>query len=712
MNKNRKHIAKLVLLVFLLSMVLPTAAFADTDNVSDISGHWAQSTIANWLDQGLIGGYQDGTFKPDQAITRAEFVSLLNKAIGAKSAGFVDFTDVADTDWFYGELQLAMGSGYVAGFEDGSFHPNDTVTRAQAAAFIAKAKGLTSNELAAESFMDSYTIADWAKGAIGAVVNAGYMSGYQDATFGAGRALTRAEAVATLDRVLNGAASKGDDVTIDKAGTTLSSQSVTGNVIITAAVGNGDVTLSGVTVNGDVIVRGGGSNSIHIKDSTVKGAITVEKSAVRVVLEGNSDINVINLNNAATIDSKSFTGSVDTINVNKADKIVTIKADADTLNINADASVKLQSDIVKVNVSQYAEDATLDLSGQSSIATVEANAKLSITGSGKITTLNANASGITVSSNITTGSIHTASGVTEPKKVVSTGGGGGGSSSGGSSSGGSSKPTINGDGYTYNPNTKALTVTGAAGVIIDSSKLNNDKEIQTLTVNASVGEGDVALNGITITGATTIAGGGANSIHFANCNLKGAVSVNKSGVHIKLEGATTLSQPMTIEKPASLSVATTATMGSNVIVKDDLTIQDGKVPAIEVVAEATIDGAGTAGTIVAKTTESVIVKAPTDTVKIETNGAADVKIAADVTNVTISETATNTKVEVTGGATVNKVESNADVTITTQPGSGVGEVTGDGNVTGMPTIAVSGTPAEGNEAIVVTGSNFKTDNLQ
>ena len=253
----------MILLAFVLSLMLPAGAFAQS-TASDISGHWAESTIESWMEDGLIGGYSDGTFQPDKAITRAEFVKLVNAAINANRVGTVDFTDVTSDDWFYGELELAMGAGYVGGFEDGTFRPSETVTRAQAAAFIAKAKNMAANSFAAERFTDVYAIPDWAKGAIGAVAEAGYMSGYQDGSFQAGKALTRAEAVATLDRVMNGIQPATDDVTITAAGTTMSDKTVEGDLIIAASVGNGNVTLDNVTVKGDLIVRGGGSNSIHI----------------------------------------------------------------------------------------------------------------------------------------------------------------------------------------------------------------------------------------------------------------------------------------------------------------------------------------------------------------------------------------------------------------------------------------------------------------
>lgn len=199
----KKHVAEAALVSFTFASVLPGgAAFAATD-VTDVNGHWAEQAIHDWMERGYIGGYEDNTFRPDQTITRAEFVKLVNKTIDADQTATIAFSDVSDSDWFAGEVALALGEGYVSGFEDGTFRPGQPVTRAQAAAFLAKALKLTGDTDAVADMTDSAAIPDWAAGAIGAVVAKGYMGGYEDGTFGPNRPLTRAEAVSMLNRVMN-----------------------------------------------------------------------------------------------------------------------------------------------------------------------------------------------------------------------------------------------------------------------------------------------------------------------------------------------------------------------------------------------------------------------------------------------------------------------------------------------------------------------------
>ena len=167
---NTKRTAKVALATFGLSVMLPTAAFAATDT----QGHWAGSVLAKWESQALISGYEDGTIRPDHEISRAEFVALVNRVAGYQAAGStVKFSDVKTGDWYAGQVAIAVNEGYIGGFEDNTFRPNDTVTRAQAAAIIARIKNLPSDTPRANQFADAAATPDWAKGVVGAVANAG-----------------------------------------------------------------------------------------------------------------------------------------------------------------------------------------------------------------------------------------------------------------------------------------------------------------------------------------------------------------------------------------------------------------------------------------------------------------------------------------------------------------------------------------------------------
>lgn len=192
-----------VTLVCCLFLVLAGAAVA---GFSDISGHWAQEQVQAWTDKGLVEGYPDGTFHPDKAVTRAEFVALVNRAMKKQSPeATADFKDVKASDWFYREVATAVEAGYVDGYEDKTFRPNQAITRQEAASMSARLLKLEKGDPAVlDKFKDAAQIGSWAKENLAAVVDRDLIKGYPDGTFGPTRSITRAEAVVVLDRAASG----------------------------------------------------------------------------------------------------------------------------------------------------------------------------------------------------------------------------------------------------------------------------------------------------------------------------------------------------------------------------------------------------------------------------------------------------------------------------------------------------------------------------
>ncbi|SHJ13340.1 S-layer homology domain-containing protein [Desulfofundulus thermosubterraneus] len=192
-----------VTLVFCLLLALAGAAYA---GFSDLNGHWAQKQVEKWADKGLVGGYQDGTFRPNKAVTRAEFVALVNRAMNKQNTGAtIKFKDVRPGDWFYREVAAAVSAGYVGGYEDGTFRPNQPITRQEAASIISRLLNLESGEASVlGKFKDAGRIGSWARGSVAAVVARGLMGGYSDGTFGPAMSITRAETVVVLDRAITG----------------------------------------------------------------------------------------------------------------------------------------------------------------------------------------------------------------------------------------------------------------------------------------------------------------------------------------------------------------------------------------------------------------------------------------------------------------------------------------------------------------------------
>jgi hypothetical protein len=81
--------------------------------------------ISAWINKGFIGGYEDGSFKPESNITRAEFITLVNRSFGFTEATTIPFSDVLPENWAHAEVAKAVKAGYISGFEDGTFGANN-----------------------------------------------------------------------------------------------------------------------------------------------------------------------------------------------------------------------------------------------------------------------------------------------------------------------------------------------------------------------------------------------------------------------------------------------------------------------------------------------------------------------------------------------------------------------------------------------------------
>lgn len=445
MGKN--FINKLLPLALTATMIVPSVPAMAAP--SDIAGHWAESVITQWQNKGLIQGYEDGTFKPGNTITRAEFVTLMNNAKGFWSEGSINFSDVKNGSWFYSAVARAVAAGYVKGYSDGSFKPGNTITRAEAAVMIANAAKLSANEAGAYRFTDIGSIPAWARGSVGAVVAAGYMTGYPDGSFDANASISRAEAVSSLNRMLGGTAyqptqpttpttdttkTTSDDVVIEDKGTTLKNQTVDGNVTIAKSVGNGDVTLRNVTIKGDLIVKGGGSNTVTLEDVDVRGKVRLLKEGVHLHLVGDTDIRKLLIDLAAHItQSSSYKDEIGEIILagdGDLNKTTRIDVPAKQLRIENQADLILGGDVEKLIVDEDAKGAEIKIKKYTTVKELNTDAKIKLTGGGRIDLLDVSASGVTFDKNLNIRKTDTSNGATAPKEngSTSTGGNSGGSS--------------------------------------------------------------------------------------------------------------------------------------------------------------------------------------------------------------------------------------------------------------------------------------------
>ncbi|SFH07173.1 Carboxypeptidase regulatory-like domain-containing protein [Desulfotomaculum arcticum] len=190
-----------ILLTMLLLLTL--SGYALAAGFTDLQDHWAAGQINKWVDQGLAGGYDDGTFKPDRQVSRAEFVALVNRAFKIEQSNSgVNLSDVKTGNWYYDDVAAATAAGYIGGYADGTFRPNQIITRQEVAGVLVRLLKLTPETEGIDNFADAGQIAQWARGNIGAVVRESLMKGMPDNSFAPQKGISRAEAIVSLDRAL------------------------------------------------------------------------------------------------------------------------------------------------------------------------------------------------------------------------------------------------------------------------------------------------------------------------------------------------------------------------------------------------------------------------------------------------------------------------------------------------------------------------------
>ena len=176
------------------------AKMGQEPRLNDIIGHWAEQSIKQLVNLGAINGYPDGSFKPNNRITRAEFAAVLVKAFRLTMGNGKTFTDT-ERHWARDFIGAAAENGVVKGYDAGTFGPDDLITREQMAVMVVQAAKL-STAVEGLSFTDSDRISGWAKEAVAIATGNGIIKGYPDHTIRPRGNATRAEAVTVIANAL------------------------------------------------------------------------------------------------------------------------------------------------------------------------------------------------------------------------------------------------------------------------------------------------------------------------------------------------------------------------------------------------------------------------------------------------------------------------------------------------------------------------------
>lgn len=298
--KNIKKSAFVVMLsaVLLMSSVL-VPGFGQVHAVTSFKDvptkHWAYSYVVKAVEKGIVSGYSDGTFKPDAPVTRAEFTIMLNKALGNTGTTDIGFKDVGKNQWFADGISKGVAAGFIAGYSDGRFLPNNTITRQEAAVMLARIVPTYGAYKSLSNYPDGSSVPAWAKEAVIRILGKGYLGTYTDNKIHMADNMTRAQAVKIIIDITEKERIISNSQTAIKPDLQLKDMIFSNKITVGTAVGDGSITFENCMILGTLNVEGGGvgTNGVNVNNTRVANC-TIQKDAASVKVLAKGETTILN----------------------------------------------------------------------------------------------------------------------------------------------------------------------------------------------------------------------------------------------------------------------------------------------------------------------------------------------------------------------------------------------------------------------------------
>ncbi len=253
--KSRKRISALFLAA-VMGMSLFGFGVTASAEYADLEGHWSAESVEKWSSAGIIQG-EDGKFRPDDNITRAELAVLLDRLLIYSPAEGVQFPDVPERAWYADAITKLHAAGVMNGDENGAMRPEEFVSREETAALMYRALDVLP-AIGELRFADASDVSDWAREAVSSLVSNQYIQGYAN-EFRPAAYMTRAEVVTLIDRMValyanqpnTYSGSYGGIVVVTSDGVVLENLSAKG-LLISSVIGSGTVVLNNTVIDGNV----------------------------------------------------------------------------------------------------------------------------------------------------------------------------------------------------------------------------------------------------------------------------------------------------------------------------------------------------------------------------------------------------------------------------------------------------------------------------
>lgn len=391
---------------FSLLICLVVAVFALPGNTyaaakfSDVSQHWAEKYINEAVAQGIVKGYPDGKFLPDNPVTRAEFATIINKALGNTGTTAINFKDVPRDEWYYAEISKAVAATYVAGYSDNTYQPNNSITRQEAAVMISRFVPTYGHSGRLTSFSDYRSIDEWAYTALQKVNGKGYIGGYTDGGIHPKDKLTRAQAAKIICDILDEETIVKTATTVKSNGTKLSDKIYSNNVIIHQDLDDGSATIENAVILGTLTVEGGGLDTVTINNSRISNAVVDRSSdSVRVLARGETSISTLTASRDSILQTTSLASGFSGFNniFLKGSATATLRGSFPLINLDgASATLSLESgSISELQVTSNGRRSTIKVESGTTISNATVGSEAYFRGAGTISHMAVNANGVT-----------------------------------------------------------------------------------------------------------------------------------------------------------------------------------------------------------------------------------------------------------------------------------------------------------------------------
>lgn len=312
----KKAISLLLAAALMLTMLALPAAAEETAGYEDTNGHWAQSQIDEWTENGVIGGYKDNTFKPDNGMKVSEFVTTMVNTLGLTEASTGNpFKDLDSNEWYAKNLLIAHKAGILLGDNKGRCNADSYINRERALVIMGRALKIEPvKNPNLSQFGDGAKVSDWAAPMMAALVERKIVQGTGKDMLAPQATINRASAITALNGAVTTYIHKPGDYQVEDGGIVLVnttgdvslSGELSSDLLVVPGASGSMITMDNLAVNGNVYVQAPDA-ALLIKNSEINGTVAVEETASGTVLDVGAGSTVNKLTTAA--DEVAVTGS-------------------------------------------------------------------------------------------------------------------------------------------------------------------------------------------------------------------------------------------------------------------------------------------------------------------------------------------------------------------------------------------------------------------